>query len=239
MRLADLAALNEVRAARRSAAMVVPLDGTPGRLVLADELGRDPLADALSARFASGKSGRVEGPHGEVFVRVHRPPPRLTIIGAVHVSQVLAPMAKACGFDVVVVDPRTAFATPERFEGIELIAEWPDPRVLALDPETAVATLTHDPKIDDPAILAALDAGCFYVGALGSRKTHAKRVERLTGGGLAPSALERVHAPIGLPIGAASPPEIAVAVLAQIIAALRADAPPAAITASAQRVEPA
>jgi xanthine dehydrogenase accessory factor len=153
------------------------------------------------------------------------PPPRLVAIGAVHISQALAPLARIAGFDVTILDPRTAFATPERFPDTNLLAEWPDEALpkIGLDPYTALAALTHDPKIDDGPIAAALAAGCFYVGALGSRKTHGKRVERLRAAGVADEAIARIRAPIGLAIGAASPAEIAVAVLAEIIAALRRD----------------
>ena len=221
MRAPDLAALNEARAARKAAAVIVPLSGAPGRLVLRADAAADPLAEVLAARFASGKSGREETAEGEVFVRIHRPSPRLVLIGAVHVSQVLAPMAEAVGFDVMILDPRTAFATPERFEGVNLVAEWPDATTLKLDAETAVATLTHDPKIDDPALIEALRADCFYIGALGSRKTHAKRVDRLHAAGFDDATIGQIHAPIGLSIGAATPAEIAVSVLAEVVAALR------------------
>ncbi|WP_108660885.1 XdhC family protein [Acuticoccus kandeliae] len=232
MKLSDLNALNEARAKRRTVAVVTPLDGTPGRLVAAAEAASDPLGEELKPRFASGKSGRVTTDAGDVFIRIHRPSPRLTVIGAVHVTQALAPMATAAGFDVTIVDPRTAFATPERFSGFNLVPEWPDADLLALDDQTAVATLTHDPKIDDPAIVAALEAGCFYVGALGSRKTHAKRVDRLKAAGFDDEAIGRIHAPIGLPIGAASPAEIAVSVLAEVIEALRKGlTPPPAVRA--------
>ncbi|RAI03875.1 XdhC/CoxF family protein [Acuticoccus sediminis] len=219
MRLSDLKAVNEARSRRRMCAVVTPLDGSPGRVVFAEDAATDPLANILAARFASAKSGR-EAEAG-VFVRIHRPSPRLVIIGAVHVSQTLAPMAEAVGFEVTIVDPRGAFATEERFGAFNLIAEWPDEELLKLDRETAVTTLTHDPKIDDPALMAALKADCFYIGALGSRKTHAKRVDRMTAAGFGREAIDRIHAPIGLPIGAASPPEIAVSVLAEVIAALR------------------
>ncbi|MDQ0316576.1 XdhC family protein [Amorphus orientalis] len=225
MDLKILKALNVERAARRAAIVVTDLASGSQRLVKeADDLGGDPLADVLSARFRSGKSGRVEAPDGaEVFLTVHTPPARIVAIGAVHISQALAPMAALAGFDVTIIDPRTAFATPERFEGVNLVAEWPQDALpqVGLDPYTAVAALTHDPKVDDPALQAALDAGCFYVGALGSRKTHGKRRERLTELGIAGEDIDRIAAPIGLAIGAASPPEIAVAVLAQIIEALR------------------
>jgi len=145
------------------------------------------------------------------------------VIGAVHISQALAPMAALAGFDIEIIDPRTAFATQERFGASTLHAEWPEDvlKRRPLDPWCALAAVTHDPKIDDFPLKAALEAGCFYVGALGSRKTHAKRLERLAEQGVAPTLLERIRAPIGLPIGAASPAEIAVATLAEIIGALR------------------
>jgi xanthine dehydrogenase accessory factor len=145
------------------------------------------------------------------------------MIGAVHISQALAPMARIAGFDVEIIDPRTAFATPERFPDVALRAEWPQDvlKERPFDAYTAVAALTHDPKIDDHPLQAALEAGCFYVGALGSRKTHGRRVERLLAAGLGEEQIGRIHAPIGLAIGAASPAEIAVSVLAQVIGALR------------------
>jgi xanthine dehydrogenase accessory factor len=145
------------------------------------------------------------------------------VIGAVHISQALAPMAKIAGYDMEIVDPRTAFATPERFPDVPLFADWPETVLAArpFDAYTAVAAVTHDPKIDDVPLKAALDANCFYVGALGSRKTHAKRVERLKAMGATDAAIARIQAPIGLDIGAASPAEIAVAVLAQVIATFR------------------
>lgn len=225
MDLALLKDLNAERATRRAAILVTDIETGEQRLVKeADDLAGDPLAEALQTRFRSGKSGRIETDDSkELFLTVSVPPARILIIGAVHISQALAPMARLAGFDVTIVDPRTAFATPERFEGVRLLAEWPQDALpgIALDPYTAVAALTHDPKIDDPALQAALEAGCFYVGALGSRKTHGKRRERLLGLGVGEAALDRIAAPIGLSIGAASPAEIAVAVLAQIIEALR------------------
>jgi xanthine dehydrogenase accessory factor len=159
-----------------------------------------------------------------LFLSVELPPPRLVLIGAVHISQALAPMAGIAGYPVEIVDPRTAFATAERFPGVTLHAEWPQDVLerRPLDGYTALAAVTHDPKIDDFALKAALDAGCFYIGALGSRKTHAKRVERLLALGAGAEQIARIHAPIGLDIGAASPAEIAVAVLAQVIQAFRA-----------------
>jgi xanthine dehydrogenase accessory factor len=146
------------------------------------------------------------------------PAPQLVITGAVHISQALAPIGKLLGYDVTIVDPRTAFASPERFPDVKVIAEWPDEALpqLNVDRYTAFVALTHDPKIDDPALRHALSRDCFYIGALGSRKTHARRVERLKAQGLSEAAITRIHAPIGLDIGAVSPAEIAVAIMAQI-----------------------
>ena len=175
----------------------------------------------LQKRLRSGKSGMAETAEGRVFLTVHVPPPRLVIIGAVHISQALAPMARLLGYDVTIVDPRTAFATPERFPDVPVIAEWPDEALppLGVDRYTAFVALTHDPKIDDPALLHALARDCFYIGALGSKKTHARRVERLKAQGASEADLARIHAPIGLAIGAVSPPEIAVAIMGEITAA--------------------
>ena len=225
-----LARFNAARSGRRAAILVTPMDpqgATSGhqRLVAeTDDLTGDPFAEPLSAAFRSGRSGIVTGRGGEsAFLTVSVPPPRLVLIGAVHISQALLPMAELAGFDVTVIDPRTAFATPERFSGGRLLAEWPQDVLdeVALDPYTAVAALTHDPKIDDIPLQAALEAGCFYVGALGSRKTHGRRVERLTQAGVSEAALARIDAPVGADIGAASPAEIVVAVLANVILALR------------------
>jgi xanthine dehydrogenase accessory factor len=154
---------------------------------------------------------------------VHVPSPQLVITGAVHISQTLAPLGQLLGYDVTIVDPRTAFASPERFPGVKVIAEWPDTALppLGVDRYTAFVALTHDPKVDDPALLHALERNCFYIGALGSRKTHGRRLERLKGQGASDEALARIHAPIGLPIGAISPPEIAVAIMGEITSRLR------------------
>ena len=224
MKLEVLAALNAERAARRAAALVTdPATGVQ-RLVREGELAGDPLAAELAERLRTGRSGLVETPEGPRFVVVQTPPVKLVAVGAVHISQALVPMAKGLGLDVTVIDPRTAFASPERFPGVTVLAEWPDealPRLGGLDRYTALACLTHDPKIDDPALVAALRAECFYVGALGSRRTHARRVERLTEAGFTDGDIARIHAPIGLDIGAVSPAEIATAVLAEVIADLR------------------
>lgn len=215
--------LNAERAARRAAILVTDLADGGGRLVREHDEVAGVLGEALAAAFRSGKSGTLEVDGRSLFLNVHVPPPRLVMIGAVHISQALAPMARIAGFDVEIVDPRTAFATPERFPDMALSAEWPEDVLKGrpLDAYTALAALTHDPKIDDYPLQAALRAGCFYVGALGSRKTHARRVERLVAAGLSEAQVALIRAPIGLPIGAASPAEIAVAVLAEVIGALR------------------
>jgi xanthine dehydrogenase accessory factor len=219
--------MNRERAARRAVILVTDTaEGGSQRLVREAEAGSDPLAAELMARFRSGKSGIVEAEGRSLFLTVQVPPPRLVVVGAVHISQALAPMAQATDLDVTIIDPRTAFATPERFPGVALLPLWPDDALAQLPPldrYTAVAALTHDLKIDDPALVAALRAECFYVGALGSRKTHGRRVERLTAAGLSEEQIGRIAAPIGLDIGAVSPAEIAVSVLAQVIASLRQD----------------
>ena len=158
-----------------------------------------------------------------MFFTVHVPPPRLVVIGAVHISQALAPMAALLDYDVTIIDPRTAFASPERFPAVKLIAEWPEVALppLNVDRYTAFVALTHDPKIDDPALLHALARDCFYIGALGSKKTHGRRIERLKAQGVSEASLARIHAPIGLRIGAVSPPEIAVSIMGEITARLR------------------
>jgi xanthine dehydrogenase accessory factor len=223
VRLDILSTLNAERAARR--AVIVVTDSASGaqRLVKAEDVTGDPLAERMQERLRTGKSGMEETAQGKVFLTVHVPSPRLVVTGAVHISQALAPMAKILGYDVTVVDPRTAFATTERFPDVKVLAQWPHEALppLGIDRYTAFVALTHDPKIDDPALLHALSRDCFYIGALGSRKTHARRIERLKGEGISDGQIARIHAPIGLPIGAVSPPEIALAILAEITARLR------------------
>lgn len=225
MNLATLRDLNAARRERRGVVLVTDTETGAARLVRAEDAVRDALAGVLEKRLRSGRSGLMED--GSTFLTVHVPPPRLVVIGAVHISQALAPIARIAGFDVSIIDPRTAFATPDRFPDVALVTEWPEEALkrVPLDPYTALAALTHDPKIDDEPIRAALQAGCFYIGALGSRKTHGKRVERLLAQGAAAESLERIHAPIGVDIGAQSPAEIAVAILAEVIACLRSGAP--------------
>jgi xanthine dehydrogenase accessory factor len=219
-----LAELNAERQARRPVLVVTDMaDGTQ-RLVKQRDIAADRLREELAKHLRMGKSGAVEVDGRKLFITVHAPTARLVITGAVHISQALAPMARLLDYDVTIVDPRTAFASPERFPDVPLIAEWPDTALppLNIDHYTAFVALTHDPKIDDPALAHALERDCFYIGALGSRKTHAKRVERLKQLGIGDNALSRIHAPIGLAIGAVSPSEIAVAILGQITATLRA-----------------
>jgi xanthine dehydrogenase accessory factor len=223
VKLEVLAALNAECAARRAAIVVTDAEGGAQRLVTVKDVPSDPLKDVLQERLRSGKSGMAETAEGRMFLTVHVPPPRLIAIGAVHISQALAPMARLLGYDVTIVHPRTAFATPERFPDVPLIAEWPDTALppLGVDRYTAFVALTHDPKVDDPALLHALARDCFYIGALGSKKTHARRVERLKAQGASDADLARIHAPIGLRIGAVSPPEIAVAIMGEVTASLR------------------
>jgi len=199
------------RAARNPVAYVVNLTDWSRRLAAPD--------DALQARFRSDKSG-VEG---EEFVAIHNPPLRMIVVGAVHIAQPLVAMARACGYDPVIVDPREAFGSAARFPGEDIRHDWPDEALAAvgLDTRTAVVTLTHDPKLDDPAIRATLESGAFYLGCLGSSRTHAKRVARLTEAGYAESEIARIHAPVGLDIGAQSPAEIAVSVMAEVTRVLR------------------
>ncbi|SDD99697.1 XdhC family protein [Ruegeria marina] len=176
---------------------------------------------AYPERMRMDRSGFEED--GQTFVLVHNPPLRLIVVGAVHIAQALVPMARIAGYDPVIVDPREAFASENRFPGETILHDWPDEAVarLGLDPRTALVLLTHDPKLDDPALEAALAADVFYIGALGSTRTHAKRVDRLQQAGFAEAQIGRIHGPIGLDIGAAGPAEIAVAILAQMTAVLR------------------
>jgi len=223
---AIISQINRARDDRIALAVFANFATGEKQIVFADEAASHNLSGELKARFRSGKSGIVVEDGNEVFIEMHVPAPRLVIIGAVHISQALYPMAQACGFDVTIIDPRSAFATKDRFGDVKLLAEWPEEVLgdVAFDAYTAVAAVTHDPKIDDLPLQHALQADCFYVGALGSRKTHGKRRGRLEALGVAPDDLDRIQAPIGLNVGAANPAEIAVAVMAQIIEALRQDA---------------
>jgi len=223
MRLDLLKAMNAARATRGACALVTRLDDGSQRFVDAAHVAGDPLAEEIEAALRAGNSGTVAHDGVSYFLTVQVPAVRLAIIGAVHISQALAPIARIAGLDPVVIDPRTAFATPERFPDTPVLAQWPDEALdtRPLDRFTAICLLTHDPKIDDRALIPALKAECFYIGALGSRKTHARRVERMKAAGFDDAALARIHAPIGLDIGAMSPAEIAVSIAGEIVAALR------------------
>jgi xanthine dehydrogenase accessory factor len=226
VKLDILHSLNAERAARRAVILVTEVASGAQRLVKGADVAKDPLGDVLEKRLRMAKSGMEETPQGHFFLTVYVPSPRLVITGAVHISQALAPIGQILGYDVTIVDPRTAFASIERFPDVKVIAEWPDVALppLGIDHYTAFVALTHDPKIDDPALKHALARDCFYIGALGSKKTHARRVERLKQSGLSDADIARIHAPIGLDISAISPAEIAVAIMGEITARLRQSA---------------
>lgn len=225
MDLGLLSDLNAERTARRAVVLVTDMISGEQRLVRERDVREDPLTDELQECLQQRKSRLVERDGSEFFLTVEMPPVRVIVIGAVHISQALTAMTKALDLDVTIIDPRTAFATPERFPDVPVVAEWPDAVLpdLKLDRYTALLTLTHDPKIDDPALAAALRSQCFYIGALGSRKTHQRRLQRLAAAHFSEADLIRIHAPIGLEIGAVSPAEIALSILAEIIAILRID----------------
>ena len=223
MQLDVLKAINLARAERRAGAIVTRLSDGEQRFVRAESVDADPLGEELEAALRMGKSATVAHQGDEYFLTVQTPAPRLTLIGAVHISQALAPIARIAGLDVSIIDPRTAFATADRFPDTPILAKWPDEALAEapLDRYSAICLLTHDPKIDDAALAIALKADCFYIGALGSRKTHAKRLQRMRSRGFDEAALARIHAPIGLDIGAVSPAEIAVSIIGEIVASLR------------------
>jgi len=214
--------LLEARAAKRPLALVTDL--ATGRQALfcdnkvSGDVGLvDEQVGALRKAIAADRSGALEG-DTDLFIQVVNPPLRMVVVGAVHIAQTLVPMAALAGYEVSVVDPRGAWATAERFPGVTLTTEWPDDALtgLALDRRCAVVTLTHDPKLDDPALAVALGSEAFYIGALGSKRTHVRRLERLRGQGFSKTELARIHGPVGLALGARSPSEIALSILAQV-----------------------
>jgi xanthine dehydrogenase accessory factor len=224
MQAKTLVALQDARAQRRAVTLATRLSDAAEALIYLDTANGPLAADGaivVAARRAMevGKSETVDIGGQKVFLNVYVPPPRLIVVGAVHIAQSLAPMATLLEFDVTVVDPRGAWATTQRFPGVKVIQDWADEvfQAMGLDSSTAVVTLTHDPKLDDPALEAALKSDVFYVGALGSRRTHAKRKERLAEVGITDEQFARIHGPVGLNIGAKSPAEIAVSILGQII----------------------
>lgn len=225
-----LDALLAARTARAPVALLTRLDDGLQSLLFAEGGGQGdlPLTDAemIAAReaIANDASAIVETADGRIFVHVFTPPPRLIVVGAVHLAEPLVQIAALADYDVSVVDPRLAFARRERFEAVHVTTDWPDVALAALQPDrrTAIVTLTHDPKLDDPALTAALASPAFYVGALGSRKTQADRRQRLMRLGVAESALARIHGPVGLPIGARTAAEIALSIMADITQVRRA-----------------
>jgi xanthine dehydrogenase accessory factor len=228
MKRAILERLLKDRAAKHAVVLVTELQSGAQALVYPQEVFGDLTLDGdavvrIRQTLEADESGTVELGGKRLFLQVQNPPLRLVIIGAVHIAQALAPMAALAGFSVTIIDPRRAFATDARFPDVKLIGEWPDEAMatMRLDRRTAIVTLTHDPKLDDPALQNALKADVFYIGALGSRKTHAARLGRLKATGFSDAECTRIHGPVGLDIGALSPAEIAVSILAQITAVLR------------------
>jgi xanthine dehydrogenase accessory factor len=222
MKAATLARLQAERAAKRAVVLLTRLSDGAQLLWPGDEMPA-ALVEASKAALGSEEAGNVALGDETWFIHPHNPPLRIIVVGAVHIAQAMAPMAAPLGFSMVVVDPRRAFASEERLPGITLSTDWPDEAMAALTPDarTAVVTLTHDPKLDDPALDAALKSEAFYIGALGSRRTHPKRVARLTELGHGAEAMGRIHAPVGLNIEAITAPEIALSIMAEIVAARR------------------
>jgi xanthine dehydrogenase accessory factor len=222
MKPATLVRLQAERAAKRAVVLLTRLSDGAQLLWPGDGMPAE-LVEASKAALGSEEAGNVTLGEDTWFIHPHNPPLRIIVVGAVHIAQAMAPMAAPLGFSMVVVDPRRAFASEERLPGITLSTDWPDEAMVALAPDarTAVVTLTHDPKLDDPALDAALKSEAFYIGALGSRRTHAKRVARLTELGHGAEAMGRIHAPVGLNIEAVTAPEIALSIMAEIVAARR------------------
>ena len=220
-----LKVLLEAQEARRALVLMTPLSGGQEEIVAGDSLenGR-PLANELSDCFRTGRSRVVTGESGEVFLQAFLPSPRLIIIGATHIAQVLVRLAREVGVETFVIDPRTAFATQSRFNGTDIITQWPGEALkkIKLDPRSALVCLAHVPDIDDEALCTALVSECFYIGALGSRRSHSKRVERLKAKGFRDEGLSRIHGPVGLDIGAISPEEIALSIITEVVKTLRA-----------------
>ena len=220
---ATLAALNKARDEKRAVVLATDLKSGRTHLVYPDKAGSSALAEAAAKAARHDESASVEADGASWFLTVFNPPLDLAIIGAVHIAQPLARMAALADYAVRVIDPRTAFATEERFPGVALSHDWPDEALAAkpLTARSAIVALTHDPKLDDPALSAALRSPAFYIGALGSKQTHARRLERLKEQGFSEAELQRIHGPIGLKIGAKSPAEIAVSILGEMTAVLR------------------
>jgi xanthine dehydrogenase accessory factor len=230
MRPDTLERLLKARESKQPVALVSELKSGDQILVYPDRAEGDlNLSDeqlvAVRAAIRDDKSGRIACDEADLFAKIFNPPKRIIIVGAVHIAQPLVTLAQTSGYEVVIVDPRGAFATKDRFPGVTLSEDWPDDalKALAVDNRTAIVTLTHDPKLDDPALHIALRSNAFYIGSLGSRRTHGARVERLTEEGYSEDEIARIHAPIGLNIKAKSPAEIAISIMAQITQVLRAE----------------
>ncbi len=225
MKRAMLDAINDARRAKRAVVRAVDLASGEERLIDIAKAGDSPLERAAVAAARTDKSAPFESDGKNWFLAVYNPPLDLAIVGAAHIAQVLAQMAALAGYGVRIIDPRTAFATAERFPNVAISHDWPDEALekSPLGTRSALVALTHDPKIDDPALQIAIRSPCFYIGALGSKKTHAGRLARLKASGFSDSELVRIHGPIGLNIGARSPAEIAISILAEMTLRLRTD----------------
>ncbi len=223
MQSALLDRLIKARDERRAVVMATRLEDGQQALVYSDSAegplaGDETVVEAARQAMLANRSGVVETGIGKLFLHAYIPSPRLFVVGAVHIAQALVKMAAMTGYDVTVIDPRRAFASDSRFPNVTVLTDWPDEALETLKPDraTAVVTLTHDPKLDDPALIAALKSDCFYIGALGSRRTHDKRLSRLAAAGFTPEQMARIHGPVGLNIGALSPAEIAISIVSEI-----------------------
>ncbi|MEI7710938.1 MAG: XdhC family protein [Rhodospirillales bacterium] len=217
-----LAALEQAKAAKRPIVLATRLPGGE-QCLLPDPAQSAELNDAAAKVLQSDESGTVKLGDTDWFLHAHNPPLRLIVVGAVHIAQALAPYATTCGFAVTVVDPRRSFGSDERFPGVEISNDWPDEALEKFVPDsrTAVVTLTHDPKLDDPALDRALKSDAFYIGALGSRRTHAARLGRLKELGHTDEAMARIRGPVGLDLEAVTAPEIALSIIAELVAVRR------------------
>ena len=227
MKRETLDQLNAARSAKKPVILATWLDDGSESLIFEDSQVQDRLAEAVTGAFATDRSTTIEVNGRPLFLHVFNPPLRMIVVGAVHVAEPLAKLAQTVGYDITVIDPRRAYVSAERFPGVSLIDHWPDDAITELAPDhrTAIATLTHDPKIDDPALHVALKSSVFYIGSLGSKRTHAKRVDRLLEAGFADQDIARINAPVGLDIGSSTPPEIALSVMAEVVAAQRGKLP--------------
>jgi xanthine dehydrogenase accessory factor len=222
-----LSDLERARETHQAIVLATDLESGDARLLYPGEKPKGALGDAVVKAARRDTSMTVEADGRNWFLTVFNAPLDLAVIGAVHIAQPLARMAALADYAVRIIDPRTGFATAERFPNVTISHLWPDEALAAepLGPRSAIVALTHDPKLDDPALVAAVRSPCFYIGALGSKITHAKRLERLRGHGFSEAELGRIHGPIGLSIGARSPAEIAIAILGEMTAVLRREEP--------------